>query len=65
MLCGLDFYDDDKILFASDCPFDPERGTGYIRMTLDILDGLNLPKPLRDKIDYQNLEALTGKKLVK
>jgi aminocarboxymuconate-semialdehyde decarboxylase len=65
MLCGLDFYDDDKILFASDCPFDPEKGTGYIRMTLEILDGLNLPKPLRDKIDYQNLEALTGVKLVK
>jgi aminocarboxymuconate-semialdehyde decarboxylase len=65
MLCGLDFYPEDKILFASDCPFDPEKGTGYIRVTLDILDGLNLPKPLREKIDYKNLEALTGRKLVK
>ena len=65
MLCGLDFYPEDKILFASDCPFDPEKGTGYIRMTLDILDGLNLPKALREKIDYKNLEALTGVKLVK
>ena len=26
MLCGLDFYPEDKILFASDCPFDPEKG---------------------------------------
>jgi hypothetical protein len=34
-------------------------------MTLDILDGLNLPKALREKIDYKNLEALTGRKLVK
>jgi len=65
MLCGLDFYPEDKILFASDCPFDPEKGTGYIRMTLEILDNLNLPKPLREKIDYKNLEAVTGVKLVK
>ncbi len=32
--CGLDFYDLDKIVFASDCPFDPEKGTIYIRETL-------------------------------
>ena len=27
-------------MFASDCPFDPEKGTYYIRETLKILDGL-------------------------
>ena len=31
MVCGLDFFDHDKIVFASDCPFDPEKGTMYIR----------------------------------
>ena len=62
---GLAFYDLDKIVFASDCPFDPEGGTMYPRMTLQILDSLNIPKADREKIDYKNLEAVTGRKLVK
>jgi len=64
-VCGMSFYDMDKILFASDCPFDPEKGTMYIRETLKILDGLNLSKADRDKIFHGNLEKLTGVKFVK
>jgi uncharacterized protein len=41
----MEFYPDDKIIFASDCPFDPEKGTLYIRETLKILDSLNIPRP--------------------
>jgi uncharacterized protein len=64
-VCGLDFYPLEKVVFASDCPFDPEKGTGYIRETLKILDGLPMPKGDREKIYYRNLEALTGVTLVK
>jgi uncharacterized protein len=64
-ICGLEFYDDDKIVFASDCPFDPEKGTYYTRETLKILDGLKLPKAKYKAIMHGNLEKLTGKKLVK
>ncbi len=32
--CGLEFYPLEKIVFASDCPFDPEGGTMYPRQTL-------------------------------
>jgi len=60
---GLEFYPLEKILFASDCPFDPEKGTMYIRETLKILDELEMPKENRDKIYFRNLEALVGKKL--
>jgi aminocarboxymuconate-semialdehyde decarboxylase len=63
--CGLEFYPMDKILFASDCPFDPEKGPGYIRETIKILDEIGLSKEDRAKIDYKNLEALTGHKFVK
>jgi aminocarboxymuconate-semialdehyde decarboxylase len=63
--CGLAFYDADKIVFASDCPFDPEKGTYYIRETLKILDGLKLPKAKYKAIMHGNLEKLTGRKLVK
>jgi predicted TIM-barrel fold metal-dependent hydrolase len=64
-VCGLDFYPINKVLFASDCPFDPEKGPGYIRETIKILDGLPLSRADRDKIYFQNLEALTGVKLSK
>ncbi len=40
--CGLDFFGADKVLFASDSPFDPEKGPGYIRETIAVLDGLGL-----------------------
>jgi len=36
----------------------------YPRLTLEILDSLNIPKADREKIDYKNLEAVTGRKLV-
>src|SRR6186713_3346736 len=62
---GLEFYPLEKIVFASDCPFDPEGGTMYPRQTLEILDSLNIPKADREAIDYKNLEKVTGVKLVK
>ena len=63
--CGLAFYPLEKIVFASDCPFDPEKGTMYIRETLNILDTLEMSQEARDKIYFKNFEALVGKKLVK
>jgi aminocarboxymuconate-semialdehyde decarboxylase len=63
--CGLEFFPDDKIVFASDCPFDPEKGPGYIRETLRILDSLNIPKSQREMIDHGTLERITGVNLVK
>ena len=35
---GMEFFPIDKIVFASDCPFDPEGGTMFPRVTLRILD---------------------------
>jgi aminocarboxymuconate-semialdehyde decarboxylase len=58
--CGLAFYDLDKILFASDCPFDPEQGTMYTRETLRIIEGIDMPKADKEKIWHGNLEAITG-----
>jgi hypothetical protein len=29
--CGLDFFGADRVLFATDCPFDPEGGPMFIR----------------------------------
>ena len=59
---GLAFYDLDKIVFASDCPFDPEKGTMYIRETLKIIEDIDMPKADKEKIWHGNLEAMCGVK---
>jgi predicted TIM-barrel fold metal-dependent hydrolase len=64
-LCGMAFYPLDHVVFASDCPFDPEKGPGYIRETIRILDALELSKAQRHKVYYKNLEKLVGRELVK
>jgi aminocarboxymuconate-semialdehyde decarboxylase len=64
-VCGLDFYPIDKVIFASDCPFDPEKGTMYIRETLKILDSLPMSKADRDKICIGRTSSDGGVKLVK
>src|SRR3954453_3021435 len=61
---GLGFYPNEHIVSASDCPFDPEKGTMYIRETLRILDALDLTKEQRNQVYYGNLERITGKKFV-
>jgi aminocarboxymuconate-semialdehyde decarboxylase len=62
-IAGFDFFDREKIVFASDCPFDPEGGTMYIRETLRILDELKLPAAERAAIDRGNLERIAGRKI--
>jgi aminocarboxymuconate-semialdehyde decarboxylase len=58
--CGLAFYGADKVLFASDCPFDPEKGPGYIRDTIAVLESLNLPQEDMEKICFRNARSLLG-----
>ena len=41
-ICGLKFFGAEKMLFASDSPFDPEKGSAYIRWTIDIIDSLDI-----------------------
>lgn len=59
-LCGLEFYGADKVLFASDSPFDPEKGVGYIRDTISVLNSIDLSMEDREKICYRNAEKLFG-----
>jgi aminocarboxymuconate-semialdehyde decarboxylase len=56
--CGLAFFGADKILFASDSPFDPEKGSAYIRWTIDIIDKLDISKEDRYAIYEGNARKL-------
>ncbi len=48
--CCIEFFGVDRILFASDTPFDPEKGPGYIRSTIENLESLELSDEDRAKI---------------
>jgi uncharacterized protein len=57
-VCGLEFYGAGRVLFASDCPFDPEKGPGYIRDTIAVLKSLDLTDADRASICHGNAERL-------
>lgn len=48
--CGLDFFGADKVVFASDCPFDPEGGPMFIREGIRSIEKLKLSAAVKRKI---------------
>ena len=59
-VCGLEFFGADHVVFASDCPFDKEKGPGYIRETIGVLNSIQLSTADREKICFRNAEKLFG-----
>jgi predicted TIM-barrel fold metal-dependent hydrolase len=57
-VCGLKFFGVDHTLFASDAPFDPEKGPMYIRETIAIVDRLEISEADRERIYWSNAAAL-------
>lgn len=58
--CSLEFFGADQTLFASDSPYDPEKGPGFIRETIRNLDGLDISDEDRQKIFSGNAIRLFG-----
>jgi predicted TIM-barrel fold metal-dependent hydrolase len=52
--CGLDFFGARQVVFASDCPFDPEGGPMFIRTIPEAIDSLGLPEDEREGIYFRN-----------
>jgi uncharacterized protein len=59
-ICGISFFTPDRVLFASDCPFDPEKGEGYIRATIAVMKSLELAPEDMEKICHGNAERMFG-----
>jgi uncharacterized protein len=55
---GLSFFGVDHVLFASDFPFDPEKGTFNIRETIKDIDGLQISDADRQQIYEGNARKL-------
>ncbi len=52
--CGIDFFGVDHVVFASDCPFDPEHGPMFIREGIRSIDSLGLSDDDREKLYLGN-----------
>jgi predicted TIM-barrel fold metal-dependent hydrolase len=58
--CSLEFFGVEQALFASDSPFDPEKGPGYIRSTIENLEALELSEADLAWIYEGNVRRLCG-----
>ena len=58
--CGLDFFGADKVVFASDCPFDPEGGPMFIREGIRSIEDLDLEEADARKLYFGNAFKLLG-----
>ena len=56
--CGLRFFGPERVLFASDAPFDPEKGSMYTRTTIAIIDRLDISPEERHAIYEGNARRL-------
>jgi aminocarboxymuconate-semialdehyde decarboxylase len=58
LACGLAFFGADHVVFASDCPFDPEGGPMFIREGIRSIEDLKLSEADRRKIYFENAMKL-------
>ncbi len=60
--CGLDFFGERKVVFATDSPFDPEGGYMYIRDAIKAMESIELSVEARDRVSWRNAVELFGLK---
>ncbi len=58
--CARDFYGVEHLVFASDSPFDPEKGPMYIRETIRAIESMDLTDAEKEQIYSGNLLRITG-----
>ena len=58
--CSIEFFGVERVLFASDSPFDPEKGPGYIRSTIANIESLDLSDAEREQIYEGNARKVIG-----
>jgi len=60
LACGIAFFGADHVVFASDCPFDPEGGPMFIREGIRSVEDLKLAEGDKRKIYFGNAMKLLG-----
>lgn len=59
-MMAIKFFGAERVLFASDSPFDPEKGSAYTRWTIGIIDSLEISAEDRKAIYEGNVRRLCG-----
>jgi aminocarboxymuconate-semialdehyde decarboxylase len=52
--CGIDFFGVDRVMFATDMPFDSQGGRKYIEVALKAMDAIDLPAAAKARIFEHN-----------
>ena len=60
MRCAMEFLGLDHMMFGSDMPFDPERGTAFIRWTMENIDELGLTQAQLADLYENNAKRILG-----
>jgi predicted TIM-barrel fold metal-dependent hydrolase len=60
--CGIEFFGADHVLFASDSPFGPQQGAGYIKAAIECMEKIDIPPGDKEKINYRNALSFFGLK---
>ncbi|HUQ26776.1 MAG TPA: amidohydrolase family protein [Burkholderiales bacterium] len=60
---GLDFFGSKRVLFGTDCPFDPQGGPLFIKETIKAIDSLKLPKDDLRRVYFGNAMGMLKLKL--
>jgi aminocarboxymuconate-semialdehyde decarboxylase len=60
LACGIAFFGADHVVFASDCPFDPEGGPMFIREGINSIESLKLSENDKRRIYFGNAMKLLG-----
>lgn len=55
---GLDFFGEDKFVFATDYPFGPDEGRGFLREEVQGVENMDIDDETRQKIYGENLESM-------
>ena len=58
LIAGLAFFGADHVLFGTDMPFDPEKGTGFIRETIEAMTRMRATDEDKAKIYDGNARRL-------
>jgi uncharacterized protein len=57
-LLGLKFFGADRVLFATDAPFDPEKGSAFIRWGIEVMESLDITPAQRQAVYEGNARRL-------
>ncbi|MDR5710013.1 MAG: amidohydrolase family protein [Armatimonadota bacterium] len=56
--CGIAFFGAERVLFATDFPFDPEGGSLFIRETIRVIENVSFPPEVKQAIFEGNARRL-------